>query len=87
MAGRPLAPNPAGAHFLRDRELIAQLVRAAGAGEGRLVLDLGAGGGAITARLDGRRRLLVRAAIDPAAPAAELTAEQWHRLAVLLASQ
>ena len=236
MAGRPLAPNPAGAHFLRDRELIAQLVRAAGAGEGRLVLDLGAGGGAITARpaarlrrrfarepavrvveadlrrvplprrdflvvasppfslttalcrrllgdpavplagaelvlqrgaarwlassrprdaesawwaaryqlrlartvsaasfvppprvdaarlsvrpraiaasargqrvlrtllraayrrpgeradalLDGRRRLLVRAAIDPAAPAAELTAEQWHRLAVLLASR
>ena len=241
MAGRPLAPNPAGAHFLSDRELIAQLVRAAGAGEGRLVLDLGAGGGAITARLaaagarviavehdprlaarlrrrfarepavrvveadlrrvplprrdflvvasppfslttalcrrllgdpavplagaelvlqrgaarwlasprprdaesawwaaryqlrlartvsaasfvppprvdaamargqrvlrtllraayrrpgeradallDGRRRLLVRAAIDPAAPAAELTAEQWHRLAVLLASQ
>jgi 23S rRNA (adenine-N6)-dimethyltransferase len=48
---RPLAPNPAGAHFLRDRALIAQLVRACGAVEGRLVLDLGAGGGAITARL------------------------------------
>jgi 23S rRNA (adenine-N6)-dimethyltransferase len=48
---RPPAPNPAGAHFLHDRSLIAQLVRAAGAGEGRLVLDLGAGGGAITARL------------------------------------
>jgi 23S rRNA (adenine-N6)-dimethyltransferase len=48
---RPPAPNPAGAHFLHDRALIAQLVRAAGAGDGRLVLDLGAGGGAITARL------------------------------------
>jgi 23S rRNA (adenine-N6)-dimethyltransferase len=48
---RPPAPNPAGAHFLRDRALIAQLVRAAGAGAGRLALDLGAGGGAITAGL------------------------------------
>jgi 23S rRNA (adenine-N6)-dimethyltransferase len=52
VSGRPpLAPNPAGAHFLRDRTLIAQLVRACGAGQGRLVLDLGAGGGAITAAL------------------------------------
>jgi 23S rRNA (adenine-N6)-dimethyltransferase len=48
---RPPAPNPAGAHFLHDRALIGQLVRAAGAGDGRLVLDLGAGAGAITARL------------------------------------
>jgi 23S rRNA (adenine-N6)-dimethyltransferase len=48
---RQPAPNPAGAHFLHDRALIGQLVRAAGAGDGRLVLDLGAGGGAITARL------------------------------------
>ncbi len=52
MSGRPpLAPNPAGAHFLRNRALITQLVRACGVGEGRLVLDLGAGGGAITAGL------------------------------------
>jgi 23S rRNA (adenine-N6)-dimethyltransferase len=52
VSGRPpLAPNPAGAHFLRDRTLIAQMVRACGAGQGRLVLDLGAGGGAITAAL------------------------------------
>jgi 23S rRNA (adenine-N6)-dimethyltransferase len=48
---RPPAPNPAGAHFLHDRALVSQLVRAAGAGDGRLVLDLGAGGGAITAGL------------------------------------
>lgn len=52
MSGRrPQAPNPAGAHFLRDHALITQLVRAAGATDGRLVLDLGAGGGAITAGL------------------------------------
>ena len=52
MSGRrPPAPNPAGAHFLHDRALIIQLVRAAGADDGRLALDLGAGSGAITARL------------------------------------
>jgi hypothetical protein len=32
---RAAAPNPAGAHFLRDRALIAQLVRASGAGAGQ----------------------------------------------------
>jgi 23S rRNA (adenine-N6)-dimethyltransferase len=47
----PLPPNPAGAHFLRDRTLISRLVRSCGAGPGRLVLDLGAGDGAITAAL------------------------------------
>jgi 23S rRNA (adenine-N6)-dimethyltransferase len=47
----PAAPNPAGAHFLRDRALIARLVRASGAGQGDLVFDLGAGSGAITTAL------------------------------------
>jgi 23S rRNA (adenine-N6)-dimethyltransferase len=47
----PAAPNPAGAHFLRDRGLISRLVRASGAGRGDLVFDLGAGYGAITAAL------------------------------------
>jgi 23S rRNA (adenine-N6)-dimethyltransferase len=51
VAGRPLAPNPAGAHFLRDRRLITQLARASGARTGGLVFDLGAGSGAITAGL------------------------------------
>lgn len=50
-ASRSPVPNPSGAHFLHDRALITRLVRAAGAGSGRLVLDLGAGGGAITAGL------------------------------------
>ncbi len=49
MAGRrPSPPNPPGAHFLHDRALIRRLVRASAAGPGRLVLDLGAGHGAIT---------------------------------------
>ena len=62
---RQPAPNPTGAHFLRDRELIAQLVRAAGAGEGRLVLDLGAGGGAITARLAAAGARVIAVEHDP----------------------
>ncbi len=65
MAGRPLAPNPAGAHFLRDRALIAQLVRACGAGEGRLVLDLGAGNGAITAALAAAGARVIAIEQDP----------------------
>jgi 23S rRNA (adenine-N6)-dimethyltransferase len=51
VAGRPLAPNPAGAHFLRDRKLITQLARVSGARTGGLVFDLGAGSGAITGGL------------------------------------
>lgn len=52
MPGRPpAAPNPAGAHFLRDRALISRLVRASGAGRGDLVFDLGAGYGTITTAL------------------------------------
>jgi 23S rRNA (adenine-N6)-dimethyltransferase len=47
----PAAPSPAGAHFLRNRALITQLVRASGAGQGDLVFDFGAGYGAITTAL------------------------------------
>lgn len=48
---RSLAPNPVGAHFLTDRRLIGQLVDASGVGAGDLVLDLGAGYGALTGPL------------------------------------
>lgn len=52
MVGRARsAPNHAGAHFLRDRAVAAELVRRAGVRPGDLVLDLGAGSGAITAPL------------------------------------
>jgi 23S rRNA (adenine-N6)-dimethyltransferase len=47
----PSAPNPPGAHFLTDRRLIAQLVRASGASQASLVFDLGAGYGALTGPL------------------------------------
>jgi len=62
---RPLAPNPAGAHFLRDRALIAQLVRGSGARDGRLVLDLGAGGGAITTVLAAAGARVIAVEHDP----------------------
>jgi 23S rRNA (adenine-N6)-dimethyltransferase len=71
VAGRPpLAPNPAGAHFLRDRALIANLTRASDAGESQLVLDLGAGLGAITARLAARGARVVAVERDPRLAAA-----------------
>jgi 23S rRNA (adenine-N6)-dimethyltransferase len=62
---RPPTPNPAGAHFLRDRALIAQLVRASGARDGRLVLDLGAGAGAITTALAAAGARVIAVEHDP----------------------
>lgn len=67
MPGRPpSAPNPAGAHFLTDRGLIAQLVRASGAGAGDLVLDLGAGFGALTGPLARAGARVIAIERDPA---------------------
>ena len=68
MAGqRPAAPNPRGAHFLRDHALISQLVRASGACPGRLVLDLGAGHGAITTVLAASGARVIAVERDPQA--------------------
>lgn len=66
MRGPPrAAPNPAGAHFLRDRTLITRLVGASGAGGGDLVLDLGAGYGAITAALAAAGPRVIAVERDP----------------------
>jgi 23S rRNA (adenine-N6)-dimethyltransferase len=66
VSGRaPAAPNPAGAHFLRDHSLIGRLVGASGAGAGDLVLDLGAGRGAITAALAGAGSRVIAVELDP----------------------
>jgi 23S rRNA (adenine-N6)-dimethyltransferase len=61
----PSAPNPAGAHFLRDRTLLARLIRASGAGGGSLALDLGAGRGVITAALAAAGASVIAVERDP----------------------
>jgi len=59
------AQNPAGAHFLTDRRLIAQLITASGVGAGDLVFDLGAGFGALTAPLARTGARVVAIELDP----------------------
>jgi 23S rRNA (adenine-N6)-dimethyltransferase len=61
-----LPQNPAGAHFLTDRRLIAQLVRSSGARDGDLVFDFGAGYGAITAPLARTGARVIAIELDPA---------------------
>jgi 16S rRNA A1518/A1519 N6-dimethyltransferase RsmA/KsgA/DIM1 with predicted DNA glycosylase/AP lyase activity len=48
---RPTPGNSPGAHFLRDGRVADRLIRSARLQRGELVLDLGAGAGALTARL------------------------------------
>lgn len=50
-AGRGLPRNRSGVHFLSSRRVAAALVRSAGVGPGDLVVDVGAGQGAVTAPL------------------------------------
>jgi 23S rRNA (adenine-N6)-dimethyltransferase len=53
-------------HFLRSAALAAALVRDAGVGESDLVLDIGAGEGALTAELARRAREVHAIEVDPA---------------------
>jgi 23S rRNA (adenine-N6)-dimethyltransferase len=64
---RSAAPNPPGAHYLRDQALIHQLVRASGVGPGQLVFDLGAGHGAVTTALAASGARVIAVERDPRA--------------------
>ena len=65
MAVRPRQRRGRGQHFLRSSKLAAELVRAAHVQRGDLVLDLGAGAGALTAALVRRGACVVAIEIDP----------------------
>ncbi|MEX0674072.1 MAG: rRNA adenine N-6-methyltransferase family protein [Gaiellaceae bacterium] len=67
MAGRPAqrARRP-GQHFLRSRALVRSLVDGAGIAAGDLVVDVGAGRGAITAELVARGATVWAVESDPA---------------------
>lgn len=72
---RPPAGDPGGQHFLRSSRLAEALVREAGVAPGDLVLDLGAGRGALTAPLARAGARVIAVERDPA-----LVAELRRRL-------
>jgi 23S rRNA (adenine-N6)-dimethyltransferase len=65
VAVRPRSHRGSGQHFLRSSKLAAELVRAARAQRGDLVLDLGAGTGALTSALRGAGARVVAVELDP----------------------
>jgi 23S rRNA (adenine-N6)-dimethyltransferase len=75
VAVRPRQRRGRGQHFLRSSKLAAELVAAAGIQPGDLVLDLGAGTGALTTALAKREARVRAVEIDP-----ELAAGLQRRL-------
>jgi 23S rRNA (adenine-N6)-dimethyltransferase len=65
VAVRPRSHRGRGRHFLRSSKLAAEVVRAAGIRRDDLVLDIGAGGGALTGALVRAGARAVAVEIDP----------------------
>ena len=63
---RSEADRPRGQHFLKGRDLAAQLVKAANVDPSDLVLEIGAGRGRVTAELIAHARSVVALENDPA---------------------
>jgi 23S rRNA (adenine-N6)-dimethyltransferase len=70
VAVRPRSHRGRGRHFLRSSRLAAELVRAAGIRRDELVLDLGAGAGALTAALARAGARVQAIEVDPELAAA-----------------
>jgi 16S rRNA A1518/A1519 N6-dimethyltransferase RsmA/KsgA/DIM1 with predicted DNA glycosylase/AP lyase activity len=66
VAVRPRSDRGRGQHFLRSSKLAAELVRAARIKRGDLVLDVGAGTGALTAALRDAGARVLAVELDPA---------------------
>jgi 23S rRNA (adenine-N6)-dimethyltransferase len=75
VAVRPRSQRGRGQHFLRSSKLAAELVRAAGIRRDDLVLDFGAGTGALTAALARSAARVIAVEIDP-----DLAAQLRRRL-------
>jgi 23S rRNA (adenine-N6)-dimethyltransferase len=59
------AARPDGQHFLRSREIAAELVQQAGIGPADHVFEIGAGAGRLTEALAARARLVTAVELDP----------------------
>lgn len=79
-SGRP--PAPRSQHFLRSRELAAELVRDAGIGPGDLAVEIGAGRGRLTEHLALAAARVVSLELDPAL--ARAIRGRWDNVEVIV---
>jgi 23S rRNA (adenine-N6)-dimethyltransferase len=79
-SGRPRAPRSQ--HFLRSRELAAELVRDAGIGPGDLVVEIGAGRGRLTEHLALAASRVLSIELDPAL--ARAIRARWDNVEVIV---
>jgi protein-L-isoaspartate O-methyltransferase len=86
---RRMPPSPSGMHFLSCPSVAVELVRSSGVGAGDLVVDVGAGAGAITAPLAATGARVLAVERDPrlARRLERVPARGWAGLAATLAAE